>query len=175
MMRQITTFRALILCIVLLTLLVSGCKPPPLSSKEQGFADIIPVPYHDLNDIIRLTIPPGLNDFKYGNSIELELVNESQYPIEFPSDFGINLYYYDETSEKWVEINNIVVYLPLGNKELLPTTKDDPGGLGLTMYPEIQDFSKPITIRILMVGELADEESSNEVLVGAYIDVTLVP
>lgn len=175
MKRRVTIFQALILTLVLSSNLLSGCKPPSLSSKEQAFADIIPVPYHDLNDLFRLTIPPGLNDFKFGNSIHLELVNESQYPIEFPSDFGINLSYYDETSKKWGEINNIVVYLPLGNKELLPTTKDGPGGPGLTVYPDIQDLSKPITIRVLMVGELADEESSNEVLVGAYIDVTLVP
>jgi hypothetical protein len=175
MKKQISIFQVLILALVLSSYFISGCKPSPLSSKEQAFADITPVPYHDLNDKHRVTIPPGLNDFKFGNSIKLELVNETQYPIEFPSDFGITLYYYDESSNKWVEINNIVDYLPFGNKELLPTRKDDSGGLWFSVYPDVQDFSKPITIRILMVGELVDEESSNEVLVGAYIDVTLVP
>jgi hypothetical protein len=175
MMRQITTFRALIFSIVLLPLLVSGCKPPPLSSKEQGFADIIPVPYHELNTILRLNTPPGMNDYKFGNSIGFELLNESQVPISLPPDRGIKLYTYDEITEKWVEINNIGVYLPIGNAEIWPASYDGPGDPETAVYPDIQDFSKPITIRILMVGELADEESSNEVLVGAYIDVTLVP
>ena len=175
MKRRGTIFQALIFTLVLSSSFITGCQPLPLSSKEQAFEDVISMPYQDLNDMLKLKPTPGLDDYTFGNPIYLDLVNESQYPIEFPSDFGISMYYYDEISEKWIEINNIVDYLPLGKKELLPTRKDSPGGSGITVYPDIQDLSKPITIRVLMVGELADEESSNEVLVGAYIDVTLVP
>lgn len=173
--KRFCAIQALILTLVLLSNFISGCKPPPLPIKEQRFADIIPMPYYELNDLLRLVLPPGINDFKFGNSIRLELLNQSKYPIELPSNFGIELYIYDEITEKWVEINNIVDYLPLGNKELLPTRKNSPGGPGITVYPDIQDFSKPITIRVLMVGELVAEDSSTEVLVGAYIDVTLSP
>jgi hypothetical protein len=175
MKKRSTAFLAIFLTLVLSSNFISGCKPPPLSSKEQAFADIIPVPYHELNTILRLNTPPGMNDYKFGNSIGFELLNESRVPISLPPDRGIKLYTYDEITEKWVGINNIGVYLPIGNAEILPASNYGTGVPNTAVYPDIQDFSKPITIRILMVGELADEESSNAGLVGAYIDVTLVP
>ena len=175
MERETVTKHILLLTLVIITTFMSGCGSPPLSNIEQGFANIISIPYDDLNDKFVLTLPPGLNDFKFGNPITLELVNDSRDTILFSSDFGINLFTYDVITEKWVVIKNLVEYLPVGDQELHPMRKDSLGGLVISVYPEIQDFTKSITIRVLMVGEVIQGGISTNVFAGSYIDITLSP
>ncbi len=164
-----------LLTLVVITTFISGCGSPPLSNKEQEFANIISLPYDDLHDKFRLTIPRGLNDYKFGYPIELELVNDSRDTVRFSSDFGINLFTYDKSTDKWVEINNLVEYLPVGDYELHPMSNDSLGGPVISVYPELQDFTQSITIRVLMVGEVIREGISTNVFAGSYIDITLSP
>ena len=175
MKRETVTKHILSLTLVVITTFISGCGSPPLSNKEQEFANIISIPYDDLNDMLRLTIPRGLDDFKIGNSIDVELVNDSRDIILFSSDFGINLFTYDVTTDKWVEIKNLVEYLPVGDYELHPMSNDSLDGPVISVYPELQDFTQSITIRVLIVGEVIREGTPTNVFAGSYIDITLSP
>jgi len=173
--RETVTKQMLFPALLVIIIIISGCGSYPLSDKEQQFANIISIPYDDLNDKFRLAIPRGLDDIRFGSQINLELLNDSRDAILFPANFGITIFTFNETTDSWAEINNLVEYLPVGVKELYPLKKDSLGGGVIGVYPDIEDFTQPITIRVLMVGEVIREGISTNEFAGSYIDITISP
>ena len=78
----------LIICILLLT--SCATQQTSLGSKMPG----IELSLDQVNKEIKLEPTTGMIDtFKFAGALELDLENISDEPVEFPSDFGVKIFY----------------------------------------------------------------------------------
>jgi hypothetical protein len=77
---------------------------------------------------------------------------------------------YTKVGENWISvINNMHYPSEIG---YLPPFNEFPPGMATSVSPNIPDLSMPQTIRIVIIGYY---ENSEEDLVGAYLDIKLLP
>jgi len=108
------------------------------------------------------------NSHQNGELLGLELINISDKAIVFPGDFGVRVLTWGGV--KWTDVsNNSFTGSQLHS---LPTTSEYPLGLIIETLPYVPGLSKPVEIRIIVVGHIGDMDGEQ---VGAYIDVPLNP
>ena len=117
-------------------------------------------------------MPETINTFKTKESINLVIKVISSDQIWFKSDYGVRLFVYEDA--KWDEVGNDENY-PTGNIILSPADNDAFKNGATVIWPRLPDSTKPVTIRIILVGNVyRDGKMTNEVTAG-YIDVNLKP
>jgi hypothetical protein len=140
-------------------------------TRDDDFKQI--VPELELNTAIRLLISDQLtNEFTIGYSFDLLLENTSEHQVWFPQGYGLRVFSYSEDSKEWIELQNRVEYVS-GIEDIL-----DPHGKGnwlavVSANPEITKSIEPVSVRILVVGEIFTGGRPTGEQVGAYIDVSL--
>ena len=131
------------------------------------------VPELELNTAIRLLISDQLpNEFTIGSSFDLLLENISEHQVWFPQGYGLRVFSYSEDSKEWMELRNRVEYVA-GIEDIL-----DPHGKGnwlavVTANPEITKSIEPVSVRVLVIGEIYNDGNPTGEQVGAYLDVSL--
>lgn len=162
--------------------------------RDIAFSTVVPVP--QMNSILQLQLDSETpNSLRFGSDITLYLENLSTDTIWFPVDRGVRIFSYSPLDDKWIPVENRVVYrtgemtLQTLDGTVIPSDQVTPGPRaidGIFLYPQGQVFSdnivdiKPnittaeetVEIRVVVTGN----RYVNNVLtepVGAYIDLTL--
>jgi len=156
----------------------TACQGTETIQREEAFAELYPAV--SLNQSLKLANPVLLQDnkpleFSIGDLVELDLINLSDNVIRFPVDLGLEIYTYDDQTNRWNSVENAVEYkydshyFLLNSKDTLPFFADVP------LYPVLPMQNEPIVIRVVVIGEvLRNGEPSGE-QTGAYVDVTMMP
>jgi len=127
----------------------------------------IPLEKMNTNFVIE-DLPVKANSHENDKRLDLVLRNLSDKTIVFSSDFGLSIFAFQD--QAWNLVQNSMNYA--NSEKVLPTSDAFPPGLVAIAYPYIPGLMGPTKIRIVMIGH--DENSDTEV-VGAYIDITLLP
>jgi hypothetical protein len=159
---NIKTFGLLLVALLIFT----SC-----SNTAQDSSETLPginIPADRFNTAIKLVdAPESLNSHKNGETLSLRIMNLSNATIVFPENYGIKLF--TKKDEKWIEFPNN--FYNAGGSFQLPTQASAPLGLIAGTMPYQADLASSITIRVVIIGQKANETEQ----VGAYIDVIINP
>jgi hypothetical protein len=160
---------------LLIILILSSCSQEFLTAKDKAFNELIQIP--DMNKSMRLTLWSIKENgrLRIGNDVNLAAINNTKNNIVFPTDYGISILVFDETTNKWIDIPNYAYYSPPGKRILFPKTEDDAGITGIGVNPKISSSGQPIALRIVVRGETRSWIPFVNKKVGAYIDLILQP
>lgn len=107
---------------------------------------------------------------------DLTLENLSTDRIVFTNDFGLKIFFFDQQANEWQEIRNSAIYIPEGNPRLSPKGADNPFGVtGIPFVAAASNCEISIEVRVVVIGEVYEDDTPTGVSAGAYIDVTLIP
>ncbi len=123
----------------------------------------------NVSDINRsLTIARVFQSPEFG-SISLAVINNSDRDIWISENTGIKIYLARENGN-WEEIDNLTTYC---NGEILLVPFSE-GGIGaLSLAPDIPpNLSEPV-IRVVVIGNIGEDDSHKGEPVGAYVDITI--
>jgi hypothetical protein len=159
-----------IIGIPLLLLLITACKDQP--SIPAGVMPDIGISAKEMNTKVQLTAPDGWNTFKIGDVIGLDVGVMSEEQIAFPPDYGARMFIYE--NNQWKEVANFMTY-PEGSIILSPRKGNYLNDGSANLDPMLTDATHPVTLRIILVGNIyRDGQVTNE-KTAAYIDVNLTP
>lgn len=137
------------------------------NSKETLFQTLIPVA--DMNRSILFSTPENLNnDFHIGNSLVILVENTTEYDFIHPYSMKPEIYAHEAGSCSQIE--NFGNYIDPG-----PETIEPSGFSVVNALPKPLKYDEPIEVRIVVVGDLVDENGNVVRTAGAYIDVLLEP
>lgn len=132
----------------------------------------IGIPANEMNTKIRISAPEGWNTYKTNDDISLDIKIISEEEIAFPSNYGARLF--TRRNHEWIEIANLTHY-PEGIFLLVPYD-NKPFNIGATsVFPILSDPSEPITIRIILVGNVFKDGQVTDEVTAGYVDVDLKP
>lgn len=166
--------KAITKCLVLtiIALLGVSCKFGGLSPKDVAFNKIIAL--NEMNSKLEfIALDTKDNPYRIGTSIALGLKNLTDFTIIFPSDYGLQIYVFQDN--EWSRIDNLMQYIPEGNRQISPTGPDSPGQTGVDFFPDVPNSDKPIEIRVVIQGIVYVGEMPTEEQASAYIDIVLQP
>jgi hypothetical protein len=150
--------------ILILLVFLTACSSRGSSSIESMPG--APISLSEMNKVIELRESLGMVDiFNAVGTLDFYLTNLSDGLIEFDQDFGSSIFM--KTENGWEQVENTFNYS--GDGTILPTKKQYPPGLVISVKPALSQKTRPITLRILVLGTIADTGKS----VGAYIDVLI--
>lgn len=125
---------------------------------------------------LKLWIPREMNSLKIGDSVILALDNQSKDYIVMPADYGIHLYAYQEKAGQWKELKNNTEAFPVDTQiELPPKESNLFSGATVTVNPSGLPVDTPAVVRVVVVGNVAQNHAPTNKQVIAYIDFTLQP
>ncbi len=128
-----------------------------------------------MNALAGLTLPDSGNSYIFGDPILLNLVNLSRDILVFPADYGIRLFVNEEDSKDWMELDNLTEYPHVGDRQLPPIGKDNIGEVMFSVFPDTQDLSQPVVLRVVVSGSTIPNADTPSEPVGAYIEFTISP
>jgi hypothetical protein len=154
----------------LLIFLVAAC-----GNNGSGSFDTFPdvgIPANEMNKRFIIVAPEAINNFTTNDTVDLvvEVISDDQ--ILFGYDYGARMFIFENGD--WVEVPSFVNY-PDG-KVLLTNSQNDPFKRGYTFVsPTLSDPSKPVTLRIIVIGNIYRDEQITDEVAAAYLDVNLTP
>jgi hypothetical protein len=99
--------RCVIALILLLNILLASC-----TNQDNGQVDIFPVmnmPLSRMNKAIKIQDSPTWgNSYKNNEHLTLQIINQTEDIIVFPSDYGLKIFGKD--GQNWVAIQNNMIY-----------------------------------------------------------------
>jgi hypothetical protein len=158
----------LFISLVLVVCIISACKG---NVTEKTMPDI-GVPSNEMNSKLELLAPDGWNKFKSGFPITLAVKGISSDQILFNSDYGARLFIYKDNN--WIEISNGEEY-PEGSTILYPFENNYLRIAAVNLWPKLQDTTKPVSVRVILVGNVYRNGQMTDEVTAGYIDVNLKP
>ncbi len=153
---------------------LTGCNQGENSNIIEGMPFEQEMPLIENGDIL-LTIPDVWNTHKIGESIGLDIQNLSERDFIYNQN-DIQIYYLDN-AEKWIKVNNKVVYLG-GEQDIVVGSPTANSG-ALTTVSEFVDpdfhYSQTTYVRVIIVGRFLMENGTKGEQMATYIDVLLNP
>jgi hypothetical protein len=147
-----------------------SCAPIP-----KPFTQIAPgisLPPDEVNSRLKLSTIQGITELKIRNLLNLDLVNISNTPIGFPSDFGVRVFI--EEQNQWTEIKNIFGYAS-GNNIVVPLQFDKIADTIVPIYPVVTSSTQPAKIRVIVIGIVYQNSEPTSIKTAAFIDLVLQP
>jgi hypothetical protein len=159
---------------IVICVIFSSCSNQIKSEKEIAFSKLFPdVSFN--KEIQQIVVRNEINQ-KIGQSIFLRLENLSSSTIVFPTDYGVKILTYSNDRKLWKEIMNEGVYLPPDSHPVLkPYNEDGLRFLGIPLSPVLEDTSDEISVRIVVIGTVYEDDQATDKLLGSYTDLTLSP
>jgi hypothetical protein len=144
-------------------------------SLEDSFQANFPVV--DMNKTFQVKVNDDQALFEQNSEILLTFNNLSPDTLDFPTDPFIKLFVIEDGN--WVEIKNKFTYS--GSLELAPQGTILLDTSEVTIKPELDDQMKEVQkngstlVRVLMIGEIIQNNAHTGKFVGAYTDIFLKP
>lgn len=148
-------------------LLSTGCHSSVLPPTPD-----VGIPEAEMNRQFHLDAPLGWNDFKIGESVVLRVDVVSDNQITFRSDYGARVFILE--NQQWVEISNLMEY-PEGSFILSPSKGDPSMHAAASLFPDLPDTKKAVTIRIVLIGNIYRNGETTDERTGTFIDFKLRP
>lgn len=143
-----------------------------LQGQPHGMPDV-GVAEESLNAGVRLTAPEGWNTFKLESAVTLLVEATGDQELIFPPDFGIRAFRYEDG--EWIEVASVQTERHRGDVVLATGNGEGLIGEVADIFPVIPDRSKPVTLRIFVIGRVYLPGGELGEGIGAYTDVTLRP
>lgn len=142
----------------------------PTDARDSGFATA--VPYERFNTILRLS--PVDSGFGQPNaSVNFMLENVSNTAVRFPPGYGSRLFFFSESKGVWVELRNRASYVGAGDT-LSPRSEADGNWIAqVTVAPDLSQLTTPLTMRVLVVGDVLADGVVTGDIAAAYADVQI--
>ena len=154
---------------LILSLLVACGKG--VSRQEGTFATLVPV---SMNTGLRLKLLEVRDASTAAPTITVLIENHSNDRIWFLAPgYGARIFVYSDSSGAWVEVDDRIVSASESEDILVPKGQGMNWGAPLSVGPSIPDTRRPVTVRIVVIGEIYRDGQRTGEEVGAYIDVTL--
>ena len=153
----------------LITFLIPSCNTFQTLSKLPGYE----IDQSNINSQIVIYAPDGWNSFKIGEPISFAVNVMCDDPIIFSQDYNIAAYQKKESS--WVGLDTVPEIRNDGEILLYPLSESPFNNGAASIIPIIGDQTKPIKLRVVVVGHLYKNGEITDQLVGAYVDVKLYP
>jgi hypothetical protein len=163
--------RILIIFLLLTTLL--GCysrlDTVPNNMEEQF---LTAVSVSNMNESLQLKAEGDQESFHLGSKIPLLIYNESPYSIFFVGDAYLKLFIIKDG--KWAEVKNELTYSGsqvLSPKGTLLLDQSNTWAKPALTEDEVNSDQKDLPLRIVIIGEIIENDIRTGKLVGAYVDV----
>ena len=164
------------LIVIILWLILSGCsgKAHLMNSSESSFQTAVPMA--NMNQSLEINVDGDNTSFRIGAEIPLIVQNKSADYIFFTGDDYIRLFILQDL--KWIEIKSELTYS--GSKVLSPKgtplldldrTWAQPALDGNIFSDKRSD----LLLRILITGEIMENDVRTGKLISAFVDVHMVP
>jgi hypothetical protein len=147
---------------------------PNFSKKEAQFASMFPE--IRMGEHLRLAafyngpIPPETEE----DYVNIAIINISNQQIIISPDLPHQNFIYDNAKDEWIPIPErlfsdgaAIILYPKTNLE-----KEQFSDWGGPVSPDLTGYNRPITVRILFLGEIAQNGETTGQKVGTYIDIT---
>lgn len=168
---MIKSLKLALISVLLVSLLACGEKSP-LESRDLDNKFEEKFPLDDMNNSLQLGLDGEDNTFAKNSDIPIYIYNKSGNPISINNNVNMMLFMAGDSD--WIEIKNALTY-----PDSLPIA---PQGTPLLDFrytwvsPVLSEellvaTTEYITIRILILGELMENDQGTGDLIGAYIDV----
>ena len=130
----------------------------------------------DMNESLQLKVQGDKTAFGFGSDIPLLIYNKSPHSILFTG--GSHMRLFTVRDGEWVEVKNEITYS--GTMILSPqgTSLLDLSNTGVkpAFDEEIRENNgNNMLLRIVMIGEILENDVETGELVGAYVDVSVSP
>jgi len=161
----------------LLVITLFGCSKQSntnISDLEKNFSTLFPI--SDMNESLQLVVDSEKTYFEVGEKIRLKLSNQSPHVLSF--DLDAPRIWTSPDQLEWVEVKNAMTYS--GELQLAPkgtplldfrTTRVKP----ILEQSSLNSEQEPISLRIVLVGEIMEKQKPTGEKVAAYVDVLLKP
>ncbi len=126
----------------------------------------------EMNIDLTLDAPPELSEFIIGKDLGIVLTNNSKIPITLPPDYGIHIY--QLIDNVWEPIGNWMDY-GSEDKVIYPKDRGFFNEEIIAILPKAKSNDKPITLRVVIIGNYSVENGNVGDEVGAYVDIILQP
>jgi len=162
--------------LAVLLILLGGCdgtaSPPSAPpDMETVFWESVPVGQPD--GTLSLAVADGVAALDPGAPISLVLENTSQSEVRFQPGYGARMYAYVSAEERWVEIRNRADYIGSGDT-LGPSSGPSGNWIALvTVAPDLEGIERPVTLRVLVEGDVLSGGSATGKRASAYADVLI--
>jgi hypothetical protein len=174
-MQPLMTKHLFLLFLLAVTLL--GCSKFPNANAEElekQFLQIVPV--SDMNKSLQLAVEGEKTSFEPGEKITLTLHNASPYSLSFDTSSLVTLLG-SQGNHQWMDVKNDITYS--GDLKLSPngTILLDTRSVFVKPVIDQSEFNpkKDINVRIVIVGEVMEDENPTGEKVGTYVDMVLKP
>ena len=158
---------------LLLAVFLSSCGLGAFenSVESKAFEEI----YSDceINTVVQF-LPPQQDVYKTNTSVNLNIHNTSPEPVIFPHDFSLRIVFFDTAEQVWRDIKNDAQYLPLAPLILDPVNSGFGSYEVVSVFPVLSD-DIPISARVVVSGNISDEDGKIGKCVGAYTDILITP
>lgn len=175
--------RHLVLAIIILSLPIFGiaCSTPSvLSSKEEAFLQIFPEGTFSGNDLLELRVVTFSDSERIliGETISIWIENISHKTIVFPADYGSKIFSYDDSVNTWWEVEDETIRSAEREITIYPETdlsKEHINSTGFSIHPVLVNSGKSITVRVVVIGEILEDNELSGRKIGSYIDIVFEP
>ena len=165
-MRQVRTCCEIFLMLFLIVACGKGISPD-----EEAFATLVP---GSMNTGLRLKLVEVNETLSGAPTITLFLENHSSDQVWFLApQYGARIFVYSQSNGKWVEVDDLSTPVSEVEDILVPKGQGINWGAEVFVVPSIPDARAPVTVRIVVTGEVYRDGQRTGEEVGAYIDVTL--
>jgi hypothetical protein len=180
-MPRYSPFTVPTILLFILSIGLTACKSDPLQLQISQTPIEKQNPAIDMNTKIVLGIPLDFNthkplEFSVRDRIDLYIENQSENYIQFPPDNNLHFYAYNADNDSWVELENLTTtYFPDTPRILYPKSHDKYRPMRTSFHPYISNTTDPITIRVVVFGEISQDGTLTGEQFGAYMDLQLQP
>lgn len=153
----------------LIALFIPSCNTFRTLSELPGYE----IDQSNINSQIVIYAPEGWNIFKIGEPISFVVDVMCDDPVLFSRNYNIAAYQKKESI--WVELDNVPEIRNDGEVLLFPLSENPFNNGAASIIPIIEDQTKPVKLRVVVVGHIFIDGERTDQLVGAYTDVKLYP
>ncbi len=165
-MKQINV---IIKLVFLAQIVFCSCQP----SLPDELPDLgIQIDAQQMNSELALSVSRGINSFKIGDVIGLDLSNLTSYNWEFNVQRDILIFSLE--NNKWIKVPDKMTDQGATDLVLDPKGKFPHGRRGLVILPDLEN-TQTVQLRIIVLAHRKDPKSSESIMTGAYTDITLLP
>lgn len=179
-MRHYLPLKTLTFLLFILSIGLASCKSESIPSQTPQTPIEMQNPAINMNTEIVLGIPLDFStqeplEFSVQDRIDLYIENQSENYVQFPPDNNLHFFAYNADDDSWEELENLSTYSPDIPRILYPKSHGKYRPMTVSFSPYISNTTTPVTIRVVVFGEISQDGTLTGEQVGAILDIRLSP